>query len=56
MNQNEILNAQVKDLETQQATLSEVIAQITLDCEYWDAKRDQSCNKKDTGSYRLEER
>ena len=41
MNQNEILNAQVKDLETQQTTLSEVIAQITLDCEHWVAKRDQ---------------
>ena len=41
MNQNEILNTQVKDLETQQTTLSEIIAQINLDCEHWIAKRDQ---------------
>jgi uncharacterized coiled-coil DUF342 family protein len=42
MNQNDILNAQVKDLQTQQNAISEAIDQITLDCEHWTAKRDQS--------------
>jgi len=41
MNQNESLKAQVKDLEIQQTTLSEVMVQITLDCEHWVAKRNQ---------------
>ena len=41
MNQNEILNAQVKDLQTQQNALSEAITQIVLACEHWATKRHQ---------------
>ncbi len=40
MNQNDILHAQVKDLQTQQNSLSEAINQTTLDYERWTSKRD----------------
>jgi uncharacterized coiled-coil DUF342 family protein len=41
MNQNEILNTQVKDLQTQQNALAEEINQIALDSEHWVSKRGQ---------------
>jgi uncharacterized coiled-coil DUF342 family protein len=41
MKQNEILNAQVKNLQTQQNAILEAKKHITLDSEHWTAKRDQ---------------
>ncbi len=41
MNRNDILHAQVKDLQAQQHLISDTIAQITYELEQWASKRDR---------------